>query len=153
MKKKATSTKKSKRLSSKKEIPWIGMPEDLTKYCGFVYQISNLLTNKKYIGRKYLWKTVKKAVVGKKRRIRSTVESDWKYYTGSCKPLNEDIKRDGIDNYLFEVLHLCRTRVETNYLECKEQFTRDVLFSKDPNTCDYIYYNTNILSRYFRETL
>lgn len=140
-----TSTKR--RL--KQKTPWVNPPENPEDYLGFVYLITHLPTGKKYIGRKYLWKSIRKAVAGKKRRKRETTHSDWEYYTGSCKELNDHIKLEGLSSFSFEILHLCDTRAQTNYLEVKEQFCRDVLNSVLDNG-EFEYYNSNILSRYFR---
>lgn len=142
---KATSIKRKKQ-----ETPW-EFPHniDLTKYFGFVYLIENVITGKKYIGRKYLWRTVKKAVPTKKRRIKVTEESDWRYYKSSCIDLKEEITKLGIDKFTFKVLSFYETRAQVNYHEVREQFTRDVLNTKNTDG-EYEYYNTNILSRYFR---
>ena len=73
--------------------PWTfnGKPftsEDIKSYVGFVYLITELDTNKKYIGRKYFYQLRK--TKGKSKRVRS--ESDWKKYYGSSKELLEQIK-------------------------------------------------------------
>lgn len=133
----------------KQETPWEGVPESMDAYFGFVYLIENRLTQQKYIGRKYLWKAVRKKLPGKKRAVKSVIESDWKFYTGSCAPLNADIKKLGIAAFRFTIMQFCGTRASTNYHEVKEQFVRDVLHSKLPNG-KFEYYNTNIMSRYFR---
>ena len=62
--------------------------EDIKSYVGFVYLITELDTNKKYIGRKYFYQLRK--TKGKSKRVRS--ESDWKKYYGSSKELLEQIK-------------------------------------------------------------
>ena len=54
---------------------------------GFVYLITDLETNKKYIGRKYFW--AMRTPKGKTRRQKS--ESDWKKYYSS----HEEIKTIG----------------------------------------------------------
>jgi len=64
----------------------------------------------------------------------------------SCKPLIKDIKKYGVESFKFEILHLCKGRGETNYMELKELVMRDVLRSDD-------YYNENILSRFFRTNI
>jgi hypothetical protein len=94
---------------------------------GFVYIIKNLDTGKLYIGKKgfYLRKRYQK---NKKRKFK-LVESDWKTYTGSNDVLNEDVNSG--HKLEREILHLCRTKSEMSYLECKEQFLRDVLLSDE----------------------
>ena len=56
---------------------------------GFVYVITNLTNQKKYIGKKFFWSLKRKQVNKKKKRI--TVESDWKKYWGSNDELKKDI--------------------------------------------------------------
>ena len=55
---------------------------------GFVYLITNLENNRKYIGKKLLKRSKTRQVKGKKKR--TLVESDWKEYYGSNKELMED---------------------------------------------------------------
>ena len=60
-------------------------------YVGFVYLITNLTDNRKYIGKKLAqFKVTKKPLKGKKNKRRSTKESDWKDYWGSSPSLIED---------------------------------------------------------------
>lgn len=108
---------------------------------GFVYLITCKKTNKQYIGKKFFWSSKTKTVKGKKKR--SKVESDWKTYFGSNKVLIEDVKNNGEDNYTREILHLCKTKGECNYLEAYEQFTRKVLIGES-------YYNEWIMVKVHR---
>ncbi len=115
---------------------------------GFVYRITNLESGKMYIGRKYATSTKRKALTkaqkdaGRKRKEVVTTESNWKTYTGSCKPLNEDIKKIGKDKFKFEILHFGNTRGTVNYLEVNLQHKHDVILSTN-------YYNDVIGSRDF----
>lgn len=108
---------------------------------GFVYLITCLKTNKQYIGKKLFWSAKTKTVKGKKKR--SKVESDWKTYFGSNKVLLEEVKQNGEENYKREILHLCKTKGECNYLEAYEQFTRKVLIGEQ-------YYNEWIMVKVHR---
>lgn len=108
---------------------------------GFVYLITCKTTNKQYIGKKFFWSSKTKQIKGKKKR--SKVESDWQSYFGSNKVLVEEVKQQGEDNYTREILHLCKTKGECNYLEAHEQFTRGVLTSKQ-------YYNDWIMVKVHR---
>lgn len=140
-------------LTKKKvKTPWENIPEDFDPevYEGFVYLIVNTLTGKKYIGRKYLWKKIRKKVKGSKRRKVVRSPSDWMFYKSSSDDLKEDIKNLGLKKFKFIILSFHKTRAETNYTEVKEQFTRDVLYSKLGD--DYEYYNYCILARYYRKT-
>ena len=100
---------------------------------GFVYIITNLTNNKKYIGKKHFWTRQKDRKTGR----RKTQESDWRNYFGSCDELKEDVKLLGLDKFLREILYLCPHKKSMSYYETYEQFHRNVLFSND-------YYNTNI---------
>ena len=101
------------------------IPEE---YVGFVYLITNLADNRKYIGKKLAqFKVTKKPLKGKKNKRRSTKESDWRDYWGSSDKLNEDVQKLGPENFTREILHYCTSRGELSYLEAKEQFDREVL--------------------------
>ena len=105
---------------------------------GFVYMITNLTNNKKYIGKKHFWTRQKDRKTGR----RKTKESDWQSYFGSCDELKDDIKNLGSDNFLREILYLCPHKKSMSYYETYEQFIRNVLLSEE-------YYNTNIEGKFF----
>lgn len=133
------------------ENPWRYNSEvfdsnDIGEYFGFVYCITNKITGRKYIGRKYLWSY--RTPPGKKRRIKQ--ESDWKKYYGSCPELKEDVKKYGKEIFSREILSLHNTKGECNYEETKHLFINNVLKeSLDDGTPAY--YNSNILGRYMRK--
>lgn len=95
------------------------------EWYGFVYLIENLVTNRKYIGRKYLTKAGYKTVNGKRKKIR--IESDWDDYYGSSPALKEDIEKLGKDKFKRTILRLCKTRGECNYFETKYIFDHDAI--------------------------
>ena len=98
------------------------------EYVGFVYLITNLTNDRKYIGKKLAqFKVTKKPLKGKKNKRRSTKESDWRDYWGSSDKLNEDVQTLGPENFTREILYYCTSRGELSYLEAKEQFDREVL--------------------------
>jgi len=105
---------------------------------GFVYQITNLANNKKYIGKKFFYSTKTKQVKGKKKKLK--VPSDWQTYYGSSDILKQDVLQYGLENFKREILHLCKSKGVCGYLEAKEQFTNNVLENDD-------YYNTWIMVR------
>jgi len=116
---------------------------------GFIYKITGP-DGRKYIGRKYLTaaKTTSKRVTLKTgvkvtKKKKSRVESNWKDYMGSCKPLLEDIKRLGSENFEFEILAFAQTKGQVNFLECYFQMRANVLG-------DDSYYNDAIGSGQFR---
>ena len=133
------------------ENPWIfeGQPflsESIDDNFGFVYLITNLQNNRKYIGRKYFWSFRKPP--GKKRKVKK--ESDWKKYYGSCPELKEEIERLGRQSFSRTILSLHKTPGKTNFEETKQLFINGVL-TESLDTGGPAYYNSNILSRYFRK--
>ena len=102
------------------------------EYQGFVYEIEELSTGKKYIGKKNFWRPKILPKNSKRtRRVRTRVESDWKKYFGSSKEVQALVESNGIENYKREILRLCKTKGEMSYYEAKEQFINDVLLSDD----------------------
>lgn len=99
---------------------------------GFIYEITNTINNKKYIGKKQMVRRIKRnPLKGKKRKRIDYIESDWKTYTGSSDALNEDIKNLGIDKFKFNILKYCNSKFELSYFEAKIQFARDVLLDEN----------------------
>jgi hypothetical protein len=98
------------------------------------------------LGRKYFWSF--RTPKGKKRKVKQ--ESDWKNYYGSCPELKEDIKKIGKDKFQRTILSLHKTVGKTNYEETRQLFLNNVLTESLDNGTP-VYYNSNILSRYFRK--
>lgn len=111
---------------------------------GFVYLITNLETNRKYVGKKLSKRSKTKTVKGKKKKVK--VDSDWKTYYGSSKTLLEDVEKYGKQKFCREILHFCYSKSECTYLEAKEQFLRNVLESEE-------YYNDWIMCRIRKSNL
>ena len=107
--------------------------QELPENCeGFVYLITNLTNDKKYVGKKLArFKVTKPPLKGKKNKRRSTKESDWRTYWGSSDWLIEDVKELGEDQFTREILYYCQSRGMLSYLEAKEQFDREVLLSDE----------------------
>jgi len=101
-------------------------PEDAEGYFGFVYLITHSSTGRRYIGKKFFTKSKTKQVKGKKKKIR--VQSDWLDYYGSNAELAEEVKGKE-DEYVREILHLCKTRSECAYWETWEIFSRHALIN------------------------
>jgi len=98
------------------------------EYQGFVYQITEIDTGKKYIGKKFFWKPKTLPITKtRKRRVRTRVESDWRNYFGSSKEVIQLVESKGVDNYKREIIRLCKSKGECTYWEAKLQFEFDVL--------------------------
>jgi hypothetical protein len=98
---------------------------------GFIYEITNKITGRFYIGKKQCVRKIKrKPLKGKNRNRIDHVESDWKEYSGSSNELQEDIKKYGKENFSFVILRPCQSKWELSYFEAKEQMSRDVLLSE-----------------------
>ena len=77
------------------------------EYQGFVYQITELDTGKKYIGKKNFWKPKILPKNSKRtRRVRTRVESDWRTYFGSSEEVQLLVEEKGKENYKREILRL-----------------------------------------------
>jgi len=106
--------------------------EHIEDYVGFVYLITDLSNNKKYVGKKNFWAIRRlPPLKGKTRRRTSKKESDWKDYFGSSEQVKLLVEENGRHSFKREILHLCNTKGEMSYLEAKEQFDREVLFSDE----------------------
>ena len=119
------------------DYPWTYLgktfeSEDIGDNYGFIYRITNTTNGHDYIGRKY-FTTIKKRppLKGKKNKRRETVETDWKDYWGSSARLVEDMIRLGKDKFTREIIHLCKSRGETNYMEAYYQFKEGVLLKEN----------------------
>ena len=109
--------------------PFEEAPEE---YQGFVYEITEIDTNKKYIGKKNFWKPKTLPITKtRKRRVRTRTESDWREYFGSSNELQSLVESRGSDKFKREILILCKTKGEMSYHEAKLQFERDVLLSDE----------------------
>jgi hypothetical protein len=99
---------------------------------GFIYEITNKVNGKKYIGKKQCVRKIKrKPLKGKTRNRIDHKESDWKTYTSSSNDLNDDIQKYGKENFEFRILKVCGSKWELGYEEIKEQIARDVLRRDD----------------------
>ena len=102
------------------------------QYQGFVYEILEHDTGKRYIGKKFFWKPkILPVTKTRKRRVRTRVESDWRDYYGSSTEVKFLVEQKGVDNYTRTVLKLCKTKGECSYYEAKLQFEKDVLLRDD----------------------
>ena len=99
---------------------------------GFIYKITCLTNNRKYIGKKQCKSILKrKPLKGKKNKRCEVIETNWKEYTSSSRELNEDILKYGKDKFKFEILELCDSKFALAYREAKIQFEEEVLLRDD----------------------
>jgi len=107
--------------------------EELPEDCeAFVYIITNTSNDRKYVGKKLAkFKVTRPPLRGKKRKRKSTKESDWKTYWGSSEHLKNDVKDLGEDKFIREILYFCPSKGSAGYLEAREQFERNVLASDE----------------------
>ena len=131
-------------------------PEDqINGYYGFVYIITNLKTNKFYIGKKAFTHNKKKKLTkkeiaehtgaGRKPTTRvDKVDSGWNNYYGSSKELLADIKLLGADILERVIIHFAKNKNQLTFLELQEQIIHNVLFTDNS-------YNDNIAGKYFRK--
>jgi len=121
---------------------------------GFIYKITNLETNKFYIGKKAFFHNKKKKLTKKElaeqtgpgRRSITKIEqvdSGWRNYWGSSKELLADVKLLGADNFEKEIIKFCSTKKQLTYYEIQYQVSYSVLFTDS--------YNDNILGKFYRK--
>ena len=111
--------------------PFIEAPKG---YEGFVYLIAELDTGRKYIGKKFFFTRRKPAKTKKNadtKRRRVTKEGDWRNYWSSSDIIKESVAEKGEDNYTREILVICKTMGDTNYMEIKMLYEYNVLENVD----------------------
>ena len=118
---------------------------DIGDFFGYVYCITNTITGKKYIGRKYF--TQRRKPRGGKRKV--TSERDWKKYYGSSDELKADVRQLGKGVFKREIISLHKTLGKVNYEETRQLFINNVL--TESKNGEPAYYNSNILGRYMRK--
>lgn len=96
---------------------------------GFIYRITDTISNKKYIGKKLFKFRRTKTVGGKRKKV--TIESDWKDYFGSNKVLQDDVKLYGKARFTREIIKLCYSKTECNYEETRYILEERALFRDD----------------------
>lgn len=128
---------------------WLYNGQEITeieeKYVAFVYLITNLTNDRRYIGKKLTKFSRTKVVKGKKKRVK--IDSDWQTYWSSSEELKKDVAELGESNFRREILHFCLSKGTSTYLEAKEQFANDVLEHPD------LWYNGHIQCRVHRNHL
>jgi len=112
---------------------------------GFIYRIIHIPTQKQYIGKKQLISNrTLPPLKGTKRKRKIQKESDWKTYYGSHSTIKQMIKDGKADEFIREIIEFATSKKQLTYLETRYLFQYRVLEFPD------IYYNDNILNRFFR---
>lgn len=128
--------------------PWFFNNEPFltpNNYAGFVYLITDLTNNKKYIGKKFFWSRRKDPKT--KKRIKK--ESDWKTYYGSNLFLKGLVKEKGKENFRREILSLHTLIRDVNYSEVKLQYVFEVLERVEEGGEEMIFMNGNISGKHW----
>ena len=124
---------------------------------GFVYEVLHKPSGKKYIGRKQLISVITKALgkkelaeitdkrASKKKKVQK--ESDWKTYYGSHSEIKQLIKEGKQEEFERKILEFAFAPKHLTYLETKYLFSLGVLENGD------VYFNDNILGKFFRKDL
>lgn len=129
---------------------------------GFIYRVTHIPTQKKYIGKKVLFfernvklgkretealKEERKAagiggrVPAKKKVIK---ESDWKTYYGSQDEIKKLARESRPEDWTRDILEFVPTKKLLTYYEIKHIFTNDALENND-------FLNDNILGKFYQK--
>ena len=123
---------------------------------GFIYQITHTPTNKKYLGKKVVYftrkvKLTKKEITeqtgpGRKPTTKLvTKESEWDNYYGSNKEFLTLTRVHPKEEFQKEILEFVSSKKMLTYFECKYLFKYDAI-ENNP-----LYYNDNILGKFYRK--
>lgn len=113
---------------------YLGEPisEPIEGAVGFLYVITNIKSNRRYVGQKLFYSKVTKAPLkGKTNKRRSVKTSDWINYWGSSDSLKLDILKLGEESFTREIVLACESKAQMNYYELKMQMDADVLLHQD----------------------
>ena len=101
-------------------------------FIGFVYVVTDNVNGMKYLGKK-LWVSTRKLapLKGQKRKRTKVVETDWMTYYGSSEEVQKLVQEHGDKRFSREILQLCKTKGELNYVEAMLQFKLEVLLHSE----------------------
>ena len=128
---------------------------------GFIYEVTHLPTNRKYIGKKVLYfeRNVKlgkrelealkeerraKGIGGRAPSKKKVIkESDWKTYYGSQTEIKELVNKGKNSDFKRDILMFVDNKKHLTYYEAKFLFIKEVLEKNDE------YINDNILAKFY----
>ena len=111
------------------------------EYVGFVYEITDTLNQKRYIGKKLMWTTKKlPPLKGKKNKRHKRIETDWQSYYGSSPSLSKEREQIGNQHFKRKILIWCANKNQMSYHETRLHFELEVLLKDE-------YYNGVISCR------
>ncbi len=120
--------------------PWVFQGEEFNEvppgFECFVYLLTDVVSGKRYIGKKS-FVSVSKIKEEGKRTKHVKRESDWKKYYSSNLEIQQLVKGGNGRRFHREILWLCPNKGSASYLEAKELLTRGCL--EQPNEW-YNYY-------------
>ena len=120
------------------------MPQDTF---GFVYEVTYIPTNEKYLGKKVLFfNRTLPPLKGTKRKRKIVKESDWQTYYGSHTKIKQLLSEGKQEDFIREIIEFAFNKKHLTYLETKYQFSNNVLENTE-------YINDNILGKFFRKDL
>lgn len=141
-----------------KDHHWIGPTPNPHDYFGFIYEITDETSGKKYIGKKQYW--MAKRVSGcrakvsdrqsKKWKPNCWRESDWRTYEGSSKTLKGWMKDHPDHKYSYRIIRQCRSRGTLHYAEVEALVKSGAIWRLQESTGDHLYFNRQIPATRFR---
>jgi Putative endonuclease segE, GIY-YIG domain len=96
---------------------------DTSKWFGFIYRVTFLLTGEMYIGKKSFHVSSKWG--------NAKAQSNWRVYRSSSENIHELLQHYPEECFLFEILHLCPTRGYMGHAESNIIHKIDAITAKD----------------------
>ena len=122
---------------------------------GFIYKIFHVPSKRYYIGKKFLYHSIKKKLTKKeiaeqtgpgRKSLTKTIqkESDWKSYWGSSKEFLELVKRYPEEEFKKEIIYIVANKKLLTYYEVKAQLENNCLQ-------DSLCYVDNVLGKFYKK--
>jgi hypothetical protein len=122
---------------------------------GFIYRITHVPSKRYYIGKKFLYHSIKKKLTKKeiaeqtgpgRKSLTKTIqkESDWKSYWGSSKEFLELVKKYPEEEFKKEIIYIVANKKLLTYYEVKAQLENNCLQ-------DSLCYVDNVLGKFYKK--